>query len=475
MIILPVERRLDWSHAPVALFAIILLNILIFFLYQSGDDQRYVAAVQAYMQKNYLQQEWPHYQEYLTNTDQLDKLHEVQADYAEEAYFELVAELLRDDDFYRYLEDNGPNLFYWDDYNLWYSGRSEIQEQVNSISYLRFGLKPNDLSFADLIVYQFLHGGFMHLLGNMVFLMICGFVVEAAIGHLPFIIFYLLGGVAAGLTHSLMDITSDQPLVGASGAISAVMAMYLVLYRWKRIQFFYWFYVIVGYFRAPALIILPIYIGKELYSYYFDDGSNVAFMAHAGGFVAGSLLIALTAVFKPSVLNNEYLEASDNDEDPYRKLLAEIYDALEKYRFDTAGRLVQKAIKDYGSSFELLLIRHNLLKIARGKLWQKSLNIMLAEKHLSEAEIKIQEKIWRESERYADQIDSDALVNAAVNFTRLNNISSAEKIFDILQQRGEPTQQLVRLANFLAKACVRLDQPQKHKSYQQLAQQMAGI
>merc|ERR1712000_87155 len=104
-------------------------------------------------------------------------------------------------------------------YNRWLEGRSEIREQIASISYLRFGLQPNDLSIPDLLIHQFLHGGFMHLLGNMVFLMICGFVVEAAIGHIAFLAFYLIGGVAAGLTHSLINIQSDTPLVGASGAI----------------------------------------------------------------------------------------------------------------------------------------------------------------------------------------------------------------------------------------------------------------
>ena len=64
--------------------------------------------------------------------------------------------------------------------------------------------------------------------------------------------------------------------------------MYLIIYRWQTIRFFYWFYLIVGYFRAPAMILLPVYIGKELISFYSDPDSNVAFMAHAGGFVAGA-------------------------------------------------------------------------------------------------------------------------------------------------------------------------------------------
>ena len=196
MIILPAERRLDWNNAPVALVAIIVLNILVFFLYQAGDDDRFYDAVESYIHQDFLEQEWPIYQEYLTSQQKTEKLQNLRQEYSEEEYFSVVATLLRDRRFNDYLFENGPNLFYWEEYNRWLEGRSEIREQIASISYLRFGLQPNDLSIPDLLIHQFLHGGFMHLLGNMVFLMICGFVVEAAIGHIAFLAFYLIGGVA---------------------------------------------------------------------------------------------------------------------------------------------------------------------------------------------------------------------------------------------------------------------------------------
>ena len=124
----------------------------------------------------------------------------------------------------------------------------------------------------------------------MFFLVICGFAVEAAIGHLRFLLFYLFSGVVAGVSHAAMDLDSSSVLIGASGSVSAVMAMYLGVFRFKKIEFFYWFFIFVGYFRAPALLILPFYIGKELVQFYTEAGSNVAFMAHAGGFVAGLVL-----------------------------------------------------------------------------------------------------------------------------------------------------------------------------------------
>lgn len=472
MIILPAERRIDWKRAPIALLGIVLLNILVFFLYQSADGQRYDKAVEAYLQQNLLAKEWFIYRTYLKKDQQADKLHMLDELYEAEEDYAVAATLLEDTQFYRYLSANGRNFFYEDDYAQWHRIRPRIQADMDSVSVRRFGLKSDNLSVVDLFTHQFLHGDFMHLAGNMVFLMICGFAVEAALGHLTFVVFYLIGGVVAGLSHSLIDSASQGSLIGASGAISAVMAMYLVLFRWRKIQFFYWFYVVAGYFRAPALIILPFYIAKEVYSYYFDSGSNVAFMAHAGGFVAGAVLVAVLAIFRRGVLNSEYLQQADDAVDPYRKALADIYDAIEKYRFDSAEKLVHQAITEHGKYFELQLLQFNLLKLKGGATLIEAVNHILQQQNLTLAHIREQESIWLKLPVSQADISNKTLFNMAVNFTQLDNIITAEQIFKLLQVRGESAKVLSKLANFMAKACARLNQAEQHKHYETLAKQL---
>lgn len=472
MIILPVERRLDWKHAPVVLISIILLNILIFFLYQANDSQKMNSALQEYLAADMLEQEWPLYKDYLREQGESELLTDMAELYVDQHYHWLASYILLDSGFYQHLEANGRDLFYQSVYDEWSELRPVIQDQVDAMSYRQFGVVPSDLSMIDLIISQFLHADFMHLLGNMMFLMLCGFVVEAAIGHLPFLGFYLLGGVISGLAQAAMDFTSDQPSIGASGAVSAVMAMYLVLYRLQNIRFFYWFYLIVGYFRAPALVILPVYVGIEFFKLWNQPDSNVAYMAHVGGFIAGGISIGILAAFRPGILNTDYLESPQDEDEPYRQQLSDIYAALEKYRFEQAYRLIQQALKDHGQTFELMWLRHNLLKLRGGEPWQKSLNLMLRQTGLTREDVQRQERLWKETREQPERVYTPVLLTAAQNFTRLDHLNSAEEIFRILQKRQASAHDLSRLANLLARAAQRLNRSDSQAYYESLSQQL---
>jgi membrane associated rhomboid family serine protease len=145
------------------------------------------------------------------------------------------------------------------------------------------------------LVSMFLHGGWGHLLGNMLFLWIFANRVEDRMGRIVFPIFYLVGGVAAGMTHVLVDPTSDVPAVGASGAISAVMGAYVVLYPRARIQslvFLGFFYQLID---VPAIIVLGFWFVLQLIDGLtslgaIQSGGGVAFFAHIGGFVVGAVM-----------------------------------------------------------------------------------------------------------------------------------------------------------------------------------------
>ncbi|MDA0306915.1 MAG: rhomboid family intramembrane serine protease [Proteobacteria bacterium] len=141
-----------------------------------------------------------------------------------------------------------------------------------------------------LVTSMFLHGGFMHLLGNMLFLWVLGDNVEDAMGHKRFLIFYLLAGVIAALAHAITEPGSQVPMVGASGAISGVIGAYLMLHPKARIK------TLVGYFilSLPAWVVLGFWIGLQVLSAATDTGGaggGVAWWAHIGGFMAGVILI----------------------------------------------------------------------------------------------------------------------------------------------------------------------------------------
>lgn len=135
----------------------------------------------------------------------------------------------------------------------------------------------------------FLHGGWMHLAGNMLFLWIFGDNMEDEMGHIPFLGFYLVSGVGASMAHVLQDPGSTIPLVGASGAIAGVMGGYLLMFPRARIDILLIIVIIFKIIPVPAWLVLAAWFAIQLFSGIGDTAGTggVAYWAHAGGFVIG--------------------------------------------------------------------------------------------------------------------------------------------------------------------------------------------
>lgn len=174
-------------------------------------------------------------------------------------------------------------------------------EEINSQRvYTRLGFVPSRQEWPDLVSSMFLHGGWLHLLGNMYLLWLCGCSLEDIWGRPTYLGLYLTAGVAAALAHAWAFPESPAPLVGASGAIAGLMGAFLVRLARTRIRMFYWFGIFYGNFNAPAGLILPLWVLTQIfYAMVYQDASPVAFWAHVGGFafgVAAGLLIKLSRV-----------------------------------------------------------------------------------------------------------------------------------------------------------------------------------
>ncbi len=139
-----------------------------------------------------------------------------------------------------------------------------------------------------LVTYQFLHGSIFHVGFNLLYLWIFGGKVEEALGGARFLIFYLVGGVLAGMAQVIAAPGSTLPVIGASGAVAAVLGAYLVLYPRNRILVLFWFFFLVRIIPVPALVFLGIWFALQVLN---AGTGSVAWMAHIGGFVAGMLLV----------------------------------------------------------------------------------------------------------------------------------------------------------------------------------------
>jgi membrane associated rhomboid family serine protease/ribosome modulation factor len=291
VLIVPIENRPDWSKPPVITLTLIILNIAIFLLFQRQDGAIVERAAGIYQSQELLSYEQKTYLDYLILED--IEAWEALASIENEA---LQAEYIRwsimfDRQFDQYLREFWPTVVN-EDTLAWQQGRELFESERNRLSAYRGGLTPAEATPLTFLTSMFLHGGWDHLLGNMIFLFLFGFTLEAVLRAHTYLLMYLASGLAASGLHMAFNMGSTVPVIGASGAISGLMGMYLALYRLRRIRFFYTVLFYFGEFRAPALFILPLWLGKELYGYFFFE-SSIAYWAHIGGLVAGAGLMFL--------------------------------------------------------------------------------------------------------------------------------------------------------------------------------------
>lgn len=162
----------------------------------------------------------------------------------------------------------------------------------------RYGMRPVEVlagkRLDTLFISMFLHGGILHILGNMLYLYIFGDNVEDALGHGKFLAFYLGTGIIASLIHALTDPSSNIPTIGASGAISGVLGAYLLLYPRARVYTAVGIYLFWRIIMVPAIFFLGFWFLLQLLSasvtWLTGISEGVAYWAHIGGFVAGVLL-----------------------------------------------------------------------------------------------------------------------------------------------------------------------------------------
>lgn len=155
----------------------------------------------------------------------------------------------------------------------------------NVVVYRQPGLKPTPISvYITLLTSMFMHGNLMHIAGNMWFLWIFGDNIEDDLGKLEYIGFYLVCGLIASLAHVFMNMASQVPSLGASGAISGVMGAYLVLHPHRSVTVLLFRFIT----QVPAWVAVGLWFGFQILNSFIDQTGGVAYAAHIGGFIAGA-------------------------------------------------------------------------------------------------------------------------------------------------------------------------------------------
>jgi membrane associated rhomboid family serine protease len=369
MLILPLHRPLTRASFPRVTVLLIVINVFVHLVLQSGDGRAWVQA-SAYHDAHLAAIEQPLYERHLQSPEHDDMRAALQEVPIEYRALWLRMSMQRDHAFRQRL--HAGDLF--DDadaHAAWARPAGEYAALRARIVTERWAFDAASPRPHQLFGSMFLHGGLDHLLGNMLFLLALGLLVEGPLGAGLFAALYLVSGAGAGLAWLAWHGSGPGSVIGASGAIAGLMGAFCVLWGLRRVRFFYWFFVVFDYVRAPALLLLPAWLGWELLQMLLNDGSRVAYSAHAGGIVAGALLAV--AVRRAGWMRAGWFDEQDAAAVDIDALLREALQALGQMRLDDAAVLLERGLEIAPDHVGLRLAR---LRCAR---YQRQATVVLAQ------------------------------------------------------------------------------------------------
>jgi membrane associated rhomboid family serine protease len=478
MLIIPAENAINWKRPPWVTLGLMMACVMVFLFYQGADDRKLDAAIEQYLDGNLLALEAPAYEDYLQREIRFEgdqqsvlELQEFQALREQDEQGWQAVTLLFDRDYYQYLQDNRDLIWSVAERNQWSEQRGAIEEQwISRMSAFQLGLVPSDLSLYTLITYQFLHGGWGHIIGNLLFLFLLGFTVERALGPGKFLVAYLVCGALSGLVFTGFSMGSQIPLVGASGSISGLMGMYVAIYGLQKIRFFYFLGVYFNYFRAPAIAMLPVWLGKEIYDYWFAGATGIAYMAHAGGLLAGAALVWLLGKSWLQVKDEFFEPEPEQQDEQFTRGYAQAMASVGRMEFDLARRQFEALRENYPDRTVLLEHLYQLAKLRPDLPEYRDLARTLMADAMNRRQPEQMLEVWNEYLSKGEAHHPLAVEDHnRVLFTSLKNhdLKAAEKAFERMRLKAEPdmVQEACRL---LLAEFEKLQMEPKARHYRQL-------
>jgi membrane associated rhomboid family serine protease len=347
MFIVPVTGKISRRNLPVVTIGLILFNCLVFFIFQSNQANQYREAEGYYFTSGLAGIELSRFIKYRNPSAggqfDLDTLGRMD----EEEIIRCYQEMREDGEFIKKLRSEEIITPLDPDYPKWKQLRAEYEHLQSKIVSVKYGFIPAEARPITFFTYMFLHGGFEHLLGNMVFLWLVACMIEMGSSRVFCGATYILTGLGAVWLFWLLNPQNGIQLVGASGSIAGLMGAFCVLYGRKKVKFFYSLGIYFNYFKAPAIIILPIWIAKEIFFLYADDISNIAYEAHLGGLLSGASLGLLGLILFRKVENN--FLATGEAVDEISPLIEKALEHVSQLDMDAGSRLLEQALaKDPG-------------------------------------------------------------------------------------------------------------------------------
>jgi len=359
MLIIPLTGKISWRNPPAITICIILINCLVFFFFQSGEKRIFYEAEEYYFESELAKIEVSRYLEYAKQKlKDIPSLQE-HKESDEETLARYHVEMEKDYGFLKRLRNDEIITHEDPVYAKWKRLRNIYEEKISRVVFINYGFRPAYKSLTTSFTYMFLHGSFGHLLGNMIFLWIVGCVLELGCGRILYTGIYLIGGLLSVGLFWLIYMQSTVPLVGASGAIAGLMGTFTVLFGKRKVNIFYSLGFYFNYVKVPAIILLPIWIGNELYQLFFSGISQVAYVAHVGGLAGGAIMGFISLNF-PVILDENIFKEDPKDE--ITPLIEEALQSISELDMEQGRKLLNKVLKKEPGNLIALTHLYNVEK-----------------------------------------------------------------------------------------------------------------
>ena len=436
MLIIPLHKRPTAATFPWVTLLLILANVFVFAFLQSGDAAVEQRALAYWRSSGLADIELPRYIAQLRKrgeTELAEFLESADEPQRTELGFRAVQ---NDAAFARRIVSRDAVPSTDSEHASWRERRDALDAILDSSFTQRFLLKYDDVSAKRLFGAMFLHGDGGHLVGNMVFLALLGLLVEGALGPWLFLGVYLVGGLGGSLVSVARHLGEAGGALGASGAIAALMGAYCVVWGLRKVRFFYWFFVVFDYVKAPALVLLPAWLGWELLNMTLNADAGIGFDAHAGGIMTGALLAF--GVRKLGWERRGFLD-EESQHDARAELRARAFDLYGKLELARARPLLAELALERPDDLEVALALYRCWRSepARSEFHAAARAVLL---HPSNAAA----DVARVRDTFADYVgatagrlglsDEDALALAR-RFTARGSMAEAERLLELLGER----------------------------------------
>jgi membrane associated rhomboid family serine protease len=470
MVIIPLSGKVSWKNPPFITIAVIVLNCFIYFVFQSQDGRIQNEAYEFYFSSGLARMEVTEYitHESLAKKDPRLVNQDGKVRLDDQILFEYWMKMSRDDRFAYDLENERIITPSDQRYPQWKEWRTTFRTQLSKAVSDRYGFKPADWTFLTAFTCLFLHGSFEHLLGNMIFLWLVGCVLEMGCGRVIYLVMYLIGGLCASFMFALIYPYNTGPLIGASGAIASLIGAYMVLYGLRKIKVLYSLGFYFNTAMVPAIVILPIWIVNEIFQNYFNTFSSVAYMAHVGGLIGGSIMGFINLALVKKVDTKVF------DEDPREKipgLLEEAMQAMERLNSITARARLKQILAIDPRYPGIINHLYNVEKLhpteaAYDEAANRLLEQLLKEKARASEILRVYKEYLSLSPR--PKIGMDLLFRICSAFLSGGEMEEGEKIIGMVMKKNPEAKQLPRLILYLARTY--LKRGEKDKALQTISQ-----